>query len=438
MDAVVSKSQLAGVVAAIPSKSMAHRLMILAALSPSTTDIHCGSTSEDMEATAACLRALGARVTRTKTGYRIVPVRGRNNTDNHPDELKDPTLDCGESGSTLRFLLPVVAALGGRASFVGHGRLAQRPLSPLYEELEAHGVKLSPQGSFPLTVEGRLKPGRFVLPGNVSSQYVSGLLMAAPLLDSPSEILVSEPIESRPYIQLTINALEAYGVHVAHANHERYGDDLFTSFLVSPTSLVSPGVVEVEGDWSNAAFWLAAGAASTEGITVTGLDLASAQGDRVVLAALSSLGARIARKGGSARSTLDRPHATSMDVSDFPDLVPPLAAAAATIPGTTALCNAGRLRLKESDRLATISAALDAMGIEVEVENDDLLVTGGTPQGGVVDAANDHRIAMMAAIVAAHASAPVTIHGAECVRKSYPAFWDDFASLGGNVELKGE
>lgn len=438
MDAIVSNSQLAGVVAAIPSKSMAHRLMILAALSPSTTDIHCGSTSEDMEATAACLRALGARVTRTKTGYRIVPMRGRNNTDNHPDALHGPTLDCGESGSTLRFLLPVVAALGGSASFVGHGRLAQRPLSPLYEELEEHGVSLSPQGSFPLRVEGKLRPGRFVLPGNVSSQYVSGLLMAAPLLDSPSEILVSEPLQSRPYIQLTMNALEAYDVHVAHANHERYGDELFTSFLVAPTSLVSPGVVNVEGDWSNAAFWLAAGATSSEGVTVTGLDLASAQGDRMIMAALSSLGVRIARKGGSARSTLDHPHAGSMDVSDFPDLVPPLAAVAASTPGTTALCNAGRLRLKESDRLATISDALSAMGIAVQVDGDDLLVTGGTPHGGIVDAANDHRIAMMAAVVASHATEPVTIRGAECVRKSYPAFWDDFASLGGNVELKGE
>lgn len=437
MDATITHSELSGVVKAIPSKSMAHRLMILAALCPSTTDIHCGSTSQDMEATASCLRSLGARVTRTQKGYRVVPMRGRADSDNHPDRLSDPTLDCGESGSTLRFLLPVAAALGGSAQFVGHGRLAKRPLSPLYEQMEQHGVTMSPQGSFPLHVEGTLKPGRFVLPGNVSSQFVSGLLMAAPLMASPTEVLVSEPIESRPYITLTMNALEAFGVHVAHA-HEVVDGVAYTSFAVAPCTLVSPGVCDVEGDWSNAAFWLAAGAQSNEGITVTGLDLASAQGDRVVMAALSSLGARIARRGTSVRSTKDRPHAASMDVSDFPDLVPPLAAVAAATPGTTALRNAGRLRLKESDRLTSVSAALRAMGITAQVDGDNLLVEGGQPHAGQVDSANDHRIAMMAAVVAARADGPVTIHGAECVRKSYPAFWDDFAALGGSVTTKGE
>ncbi|MGN0055208.1 MAG: 3-phosphoshikimate 1-carboxyvinyltransferase [Atopobiaceae bacterium] len=437
MDAIVTQSQLSGVIPAIPSKSMAHRLMILAALCPSTTDIHCGSTSMDMEATASCLRSLGARVTRTQLGYRIVPLRGRADSDNHPDRPDFPTLDCGESGSTLRFLLPVAAALGGGASFVGHGRLAQRPLSPLYEQLQEHGVTLSAQGQFPLVVQGKLRPGRFVLPGDVSSQFVSGLLMAAPLLDSPSEVWVSEPIQSRPYITLTMNALEKYGIHVAHAP-EVVDSKPYTSYLVAPATLVSPGVVDVEGDWSNAAFWLAAGAQDPEGVTVTGLDLASAQGDRVIMAALSSLGVRIARKGSSVRATRDAPHAAAMDVSDFPDLVPPLAAVAAVTPGTTALRNAGRLRLKESDRLESVSQVLGAMGIRVQVDGDDLLIDGGHAHSAEVDAHNDHRIAMMAAILAAGADGPVTIHGAECVRKSYPAFWDDFARLGGHVQLTKE
>jgi 3-phosphoshikimate 1-carboxyvinyltransferase len=435
MQATVSPRELSGAIPAISSKSVAHRLLILAALSPSVTTVGCNTTSRDIEATVSCLQALGARITRTSAGYRVVPLRGWSVSDNHPLATPDAVLDCGESGSTERFLLPIVAALGGGASIVGHGRLAERPLSPLYEELVSHGVELGPQGSFPLRVAGRLRPGRFLLPGNVSSQFVSGLLMAAPILGAPMEVAVTEPVQSMPYIALTTDALAMFGVDVA-VSHEVIAGTPCTCYCTPSSRLASPGSCEVEGDWSNAAFWLAAGALSHEGVTVQGLNLASTQGDRVVLAALASFGARVARKGSAARVTLDAPHAASMDVSNFPDLVPPLAAVAAVCPGTSELRNAGRLRLKESDRLETVCAALRALGIEARTRGDDLLVTGGTPTGGVVDSANDHRIAMLAAVLATRATGPVTIQGAECTAKSYPAFWEDFARLGGTVSTR--
>ena len=220
MNVTVEPGQLTGEVSAPSSKSEAHRLLICAALAPGTTDIDCTTTSEDIDATVGCLEALGARITRTQRGFRVVPVPGTSATDNVPEPVRGALLDCGESGSTLRFLLPVVAALGCDARLTGHGRLPQRPLSPLYEELVAHGAELSPQGQMPLNVGGRLRPGRFSLPGNVSSQYVSGLLLAAPLMGSPVEVLVSEPVESLPYIDITVAALRRFGVGVSEDHVE--------------------------------------------------------------------------------------------------------------------------------------------------------------------------------------------------------------------------
>lgn len=436
MDAIIQPARLGGQVEAISSKSMAHRLLILAALAPAPTELACNTTSEDIEATVGCLEALGARITRTEGGFHVRPLPGRADDDNVPEAAPGALLDCGESGSTLRFLLPVLGALGKGGALTGHGRLAQRPLSPLYEQLEAHGLTLSEQGRFPLEVKGRLQAGRFELPGDVSSQFVTGLLLAAPLLPSPTEVVVSEPVQSRPYIRLTINALKTFGVPaiVSHEVREEYPVSVYA---VAPTRLVSPGSCQVEGDWSNAAFWLAAGAGTQEGVTVRGLDLASSQGDRAIMAALAALGARIARKGHAVRATHDAPRPTSIDVSNFPDLVPPLAAAAATIPGTTRLTNAGRLRLKESDRIESVSACLTAFGVPVRVEGDDILIEGRESlDGAEVDAQNDHRIAMMAAVLASEATGQSTVHDAGCVAKSYPTFWEDFARLGGHVDLE--
>ena len=433
MDLTITPHRLHGSVRTIASKSMAHRLLICAALCPGPTTIRCATTSKDIEATIGCLEALGAEITREGELLHVTPLAGSPATDNLRQARPGATLDCGESGSTLRFMLPVVAALGCDASLTGHGRLASRPLSPLYEELLVGGSDLSEQGVFPLHVGGQLRAGRFELPGNVSSQYISGLLLAAPLLGSPSEVRVAEPIQSRPYVNLTVAALAAFGVDVVET-HESVDGRPHTCFVVTPTTPYrSPGTVEVEGDWSNAAFWLAAGALSDE-VCVSGLDLASRQGDRAVLAALAKLGARVARTMGLATVSPGAPVATDMDVSDFPDLVPPLAAVAALAPGTTRITGCERLRLKESDRVETVVAGLAALGADIRAEGDDIVIVGKDElAGGTVDAANDHRIAMMAAIAAARCAGPVTILGAECVDKSYPTFFDDYRTLGGVI-----
>lgn len=431
MNVSIGQHALAGTVPAVASKSVAHRVLMLAALCDAPTEISCNTTSQDIEATMHCLEALGARIEREGRYIRVTPCTGAG-----PEQ---PLLDCSESGSTLRFLLPVVCALGRGASLTGHGRLAERPLSPLYEELCAHGCTLSPQGIFPLVVEGRLGGGTYLLPGNVSSQYATGLMLAAPLLAEPTEILVRKPVQSAPYLQLTIDALAAFGVRV------QVGDDLrdgvpHRRFFIDPEKgrLVSPGSYAVEGDWSNASFWFAADALGSK-VAVKGLSDTSAQGDRAILSALASFGAEVTRSDASISVAAGTLHATTIDVGNIPDLVPPIAAVAARAEGTTHLTNAGRLRLKESDRLATVTAALRAFGVDARATGDELVICGGsTLTGCTVDAANDHRIAMMASVLAAHAEGETTICGAECVSKSYPAFYQDFERLGGIVRETAE
>ncbi|MDO4797103.1 MAG: 3-phosphoshikimate 1-carboxyvinyltransferase [Coriobacteriales bacterium] len=424
MDVTICPSTLTGAIGAIASKSMAHRLLILAALAQGPCTLECATSSADIEATASCLSSLGLRDAR------------------RAQELAQPrpslptTLDCGESGSTLRFLLPVAGALGLPARMLRAGRLANRPFGPFARELCRHGMHIVEQGDC-LAVEGTLTGGRFVLPGNVSSQYASGLLMAAPLLDEPMQVMLAKPVESKPYINLTLDALSQFGARPAQATTVEQGV-AYEVFSLGPQKLVAPEHLEVEGDWSNAAFWLAAGALEREGITVFGLNLLSAQGDRTVLAALASLGARIARRGDAARATADSPRAATFDVSAIPDLVPPLAAVCATTSGTSTFANAGRLRLKESNRLQTVCDAVCALGGKARVAGDDLVIEGVAQlDAGVVDAANDHRIAMMAAVMATHARGPVTILDAGCVSKSYPGFWEDYARLGGIVQKNG-
>ncbi len=436
MNVTVHPGPLTGEVLAPSSKSEAHRALICAAFAPGATDLVCSSTSADIDATISCLEALGARVARTRVGFRVRPVPGSSASDNLPAPNRDATLDCGESGSTLRFMLPVVCALGSGAAFIGHGRLPERPLSPLYERLVEHGAVLSPQGKSPLMAGGRVRAGRYELPGNVSSQYVSGLLLAAPLLRAPMELVVSEPVESRPYIDLTASVLKSFGVEVSRSKGTtEAGGPALVYDVASSDGLTSPGEFIVGGDWSNAAFWFAAGAVGERGVVVRGLNAASAQGDRAVLAALSLLGAHVLRAPEGAAVRPGELRGSTLDVSDCPDLVPPLAAVAAVARGTTRITGAARLRLKESDRLETVSSVLRALGGTVETLDDGLVITGCDQlRGGVVDAANDHRIAMMAAILATRSEAPTTILGAECVEKSYPRFFEDLSSLGGRIE----
>lgn len=437
MIARIDPRPLAGTVSAIASKSVAHRVIIAAALANGTTEVTCNTTCEDIEATVRCLTALGARVERSATGFRVHPIP-KSQEHGILRALAGATLDCGESGSTLRFMLPVACALGADATFIGAGRLGERPLSPLAEELIAGGCDLEGLGGLPLRATGRLRPGRFELPGTVSSQFISGLLLAVPLLDRASEIVVRGRVESRPYIQLTMQALAAFGVRITvDEGRDEAGEPVCVYRWDPSCPYRTPGAIEVEGDWSNAAFWLCAGALGDEPVCVSGLALSSAQGDRTVLAALSRFGARIARSTTTATVRPDKLVGFPMSAQDVPDLVPVISAVAACASGTTVIRNCGRLRIKESDRLVTTAEALTALGARITIEQDSLIIEGvGRLRGGVVNAHNDHRIAMMAAVAAVRCDGPVTIRGAEAVNKSYPLFFEHYRALGGSVDIE--
>ena len=410
MLARITPSPLKGTVPAIASKSMAHRLIICAALANGETHVTCNTTCADIEATVRCLTALGARIETVEDGFQVHPTM-KSVEFGLLKALAGGTLDCGESGSTLRFMLPVACALGAEATFVGQGRLGARPLSPLSDEIIAAGCDLQGLGGFPLKTSGRMRPGTFVLPGNVSSQYISGLLLAAPLLAQPSCVQVTGLIESRPYINLTIQAMKAFGVEV---NVERIpakdGQPEVTNFRVSSGSYRTPGSVAVEGDGSNA-----------------------------VLAALSRFGARIVRSTNAATVQSDKLAGFEMSAHDIPDLVPVISAVASLAQGRTFIRDCARLRIKESDRLVTTTRELTALGAHVRIAGDDLIIKGVDAfTGGEVDSHNDHRIAMMAAIAASRATGEVVIHGAEAVNKSYPDFFDHYRLLGGKVTLEEE
>lgn len=417
MTVTVSGRTLSGQATAPASKSVLHRLLICAAFGDKPTVLERCSLSQDIAATAACLRALGADIAVDGKTMTVQPMQ---------TAPTDALLDCGESGSTLRFLLPIAAALGG-ARFTGRGRLAQRPLSPLYELLRDNGCTLSAQGAFPLTVSGKLTGTRFCIDGGVSSQFISGLLLAAPLLGGACDICVTGTVESRPYIDLTVAAMRRFGVEVKEDRQ------VFT--VPAGSHYRSPERIAAEGDWSNGAFWLVAGALTNDGLTVAGLDSHSLQGDRAVAALLCEAGATVEETDGGLRvsgKALNRP--LRVDAAQIPDLVPILAVLAAAIPGRSVIGNARRLRLKESDRLCSVHAMLTALGGRVTMEEESLTIHGtGRLVGGTVDACNDHRIAMAAAVAACLCEQPVVIDGAEAVRKSYPGFFKEFAERGMRV-----
>ena len=410
---------LSGNVQVPPSKSVAHRMLICAALSDAPCTIVCQSVNRDMEATAACLNALGANITYADGKFNVTPITKVN---------KGTTLDCGESGSTLRFLLPVAAALGADATFIGQGRLPERPLSPLYEEMTAHGVKMSENGHMPLKCQGILPAGSYTIDGGVSSQFISGLLMAMPLTGIQSKIVVTGKQESASYIGLTLNALKQFGIDIETTENG------YT--IPSGQKFTTPdGVIAVEGDWSAAAFWITAGVAGSKPVTCTGLDYErSAQGDRRIVDVLRHMGADITTATGSVTARPSRLIATQIDCADIPDLVPIMAVAAAKAQGTTLFDNIRRLRIKESDRVQSIMELLSGAGISAYATDNTLTVTGGPARGFAYDPAGDHRMAMAAAILASVGNVRISISNAECTAKSYPAFFDDFNAMNCNVD----
>lgn len=421
MKAIVSFAKLHGRIAAIASKSAAHRLLICAALSDSPCTVVCNTTSADIDATVDCLRALGAHIVYENGAFSVTPVQC----------VSRARLDCRESGSTLRFLLPISAALGIGTDFCMRGRLASRPLSPLREEMERHGCRFGAISDGVLPLSGKLLPGDYYIDASISSQFITGLLLALPLLSDESRIHLTGSIESKPYIAMTLEALSRFSVTVDKT------DDGYR--IPGRQRYHASEEIRVEGDWSNAAFPLCAAAVSGSTVKVTGLRMASLQGDRAVISILERFGAHVECTEDAVTICGGTLHGMEINASHIPDLVPVLAVVASVAEGVTHITSAGRLRFKESDRLQTVTAALGALGADITEEKDGLMIRGKAQlTGGVCSAANDHRIAMMAAVAAQCCVSPVTIVGAEAVSKSYPDFFADYRALGGNVELLEE
>ena len=393
MDITITPGKLTGTVTAIPSKSQAHRFLICAAFADAPTELICPDTNRDIEATADCLRSLGAGIARTDSGYLVTPIR---------IVPEAAVLNCCESGSTLRFMLPIVGALGVDAVFQMEGRLPQRPLSPLWEEMERMGCTLSRPTHSTLRCTGKLRPGVYRIDGGVSSQFITGLLFALSLLNDDSSIEIQGTLGSKPYVTMTQKALNLFAVETRDY------------FIKGGQTFHTPEKIHVEGDWSNAAFFLAAEALGND-ITVGNLDTDSPQGDRAAAFLLPALKENI-----------------TISAADIPDLVPILAIVAGANKGCI-FTDIRRLRLKESDRVATVIAMLEALGGKAEATEDTLTIYGIGYTGGTVNSCNDHRIAMSAAIAATVCTAPVTILGAEAVNKSYPHFWEEYSRLGGKI-----
>ncbi|MCL2227181.1 MAG: 3-phosphoshikimate 1-carboxyvinyltransferase [Oscillospiraceae bacterium] len=428
MNITITKPPSGGAIEAVASKSHAHRLLICAALSDKTSYIECSERSDDIDATVACLESLGAQIRHDGTGFNVVPL-------SFPLS-KEPVMQvCGESGATLRFMLPVCAALGVPAMFVTVGSLRERPTSPLLEQLASNGCEIT-MSKGNLACFGKLQSGDYTLQGNVSSQFISGLLMALPLIDGDSVINVEGKVESMPYVTLTLDVLRSYGIN-ARMKGTRAGRGAIC-LIEGSQKYISPGDVKVEGDWSNAAAWLGAGVLGGSGVTCSGLNLGSSQGDMAILRQMGRFGASVEYEGDTVYVSPAKKSAIQFDASNTPDLVPILALIASVSEGETIINNAGRLRLKESDRLNAVAETLKVLGADISEMQDGLAIKGKRAlKGGTVTSFGDHRIVMMAAIASVVCENPVTIIAADSVNKSYPGFFKDFEKLGGEIAYDG-
>ena len=412
-----------GKVRAIPSKSHVHRLLILAALADKETNIHMPKTKAvDIWATIRSLQALGAKITQVETGFHVCPI-------DRATLPQKAVLPVEESGSTLRFLLPIVAALGVEGEFHMVGRLPERPMDVLEDEMRKKGIRFWRDTPNVLSCTGQLQAGDYVLPGDISSQYVTGLLLALPLLGEKSHLTITGTVESKDYITLTLDAMAAFDFAPGTAGN--------TYHISHDASFTSPREIVAEGDWSNAAFWLCAGAMPNGEIHMDGLEEQSKQGDKEVVDILSKMGAKLQWSEGQLSATEGTRFGVEIDAIPIPDAIPVLSAVAAVGEGMTLVKNAVRLRIKESDRLNATATVLNTLGANV-IEQEAGLTIHGVPHltGGTVDSWGDHRIAMMAAIASFACTEDVVITNAEAVNKSYPTFWEELGQLGKQVVIE--
>ncbi len=403
MDIRITPSKLCGSVNVPSSKSFAHRQIICAALSNGKSIVSNVSVSQDIEATVRAMNALGADVTINGNTVTANPFKGI------ADSTLPVTIDCGESGSTLRFIIPIAAALGVKATFTGRGKLPVRPLTPYVTELSKNGIDFgSYNGILPMTISGKLTSGRYEIAGDISSQFITGLILGLSLTDGRSEIVLTSHLQSKPYVDITVESLKMFGVQVTETanGYEIVGGQGFKACNC-----------EVEGDFSQAAFFYVANALGSS-VAMPNMPGISVQGDSII------------------RKVCEEKSAFELDCSDIPDIVPIMSVFASTLNGTTKLQNVGRLRIKESDRIETTIGLLKALGGNAWCDDDALCVEGvGKLIGGTVDSHNDHRIAMSAAIAATICKEDVIIKDAGCVKKSYPRFFEDYNELGGNANV---
>ena len=421
----IEPNSLTGTLRVPSSKSLGHRDLICAALARGKSQVEQVSVSKDILATCECLRRLGALISPLeedggRTGFAVEGCR--------PHQVGS-LLDCGESGSTLRFLIPLAALSGEKFTFTGSGKLGKRPLDPYAAIFAEQGLTFQRGGideNFPLVVQGPLRPGHFTLPGDVSSQFISGLLFAMPLLPGDSTLEITGKLESQSYIALTLSALKKYGITIEHTD--------FRTYQIPGNQQYQPRTGAVEGDYSQAAFWLTAGMLGRS-IGLLGMSPDSLQGDKAIIPILQRMGGQVVFEGDTLMSRPATSIGTTIDAADCPDIIPVLTVAAALSQGHTEIIHAERLRLKECDRLKAMTTELNKLGARITEKPDGLSIDGVEElNGGIVDCWNDHRIAMSLAVASIQCREPLTLVGAECVAKSYPEFWQDFKTLGGQYE----
>lgn len=425
MKVTIKPSKLIGRVSAPSSKSFSHRMLIAAALAGGVSEISNISPSEDIDATVSALNALGAKIFREGTDYTVIGIK---------NPAASAVIDCRESGSTLRFIIPIAAALGCSCEFHGSGKLPERPITPYIRELGKNGTVITrTDGVMPFTMNGKLRGGEYVLEGDVSSQFITGLLFALPLCSENSVIRLASRLESKPYADMTIDALARFGISIDESE-DSHGHPVYR---IRGGQKYRSAEVSVEGDYSQAAFYFAANALGSE-IKIDNLNENSVQGDKKILEIVRNIGYnKLNGHESTANSASEKIPAFSVDVSDIPDLVPILTVLGCFADGVCRITGAKRLRIKESNRLEAIAAALGNIGGKVTVHEDSLEIEPVERfRGGTIDGCNDHRIVMASAIASTMADGKIIITDAEAVAKSYPDFWRDFASLGGNAELE--
>lgn len=420
MNITVRPSSLKGKIEAPPSKSLTQRAIAAGMLARGTTVIHAPSFCNDSLAAIRMAGALGATVSTEGRSITVVPG---------PLSASPVILHCGESGLALRMFSPVAALLSDEVTMTGEGSLLRRPVKMISEALSQLGVTvMTNDGYLPLTLSGRLRGGRLAIDGSTGSQLLTGLLMALPLVREESHIEVTD-LRSRPYISLTLKLLEHFGIRIKSTG--------FSRFVIPGNQSYRPREYRVEGDWSGAAFLLVAGAlaaAKGEEVTVSNLKISSMQADKAIMQALEDAGARMTVSAAGISTARSELRAFAIDATDCPDLFPPLAALASCCSGTSRIRGVRRLTHKESDRGGAISEVLAAMNIRSGIEGDEMLITGGEISGSQVSSHNDHRIAMMAAVMALRATGEVTIEAAEAVDKSFPDFFKTLSFAGATVD----